>query len=117
MTHSSIIDKIEKAQEKETVPEIRVGDQVVVSKVIMEGKKQRVQKFEGTVIKMKGSSSRESITVRRIVGGVGVEKTFLLHSPLVPEVRVLQRSVVRRAKLYFLRDRVGAKANRLKVKS
>ena len=84
--------------------------------VIMEGKKQRVQRFQGTVIKIKGSLSRKTFTVRKIIDGVGVEKSFLLHSPLVPKVEVLKRAKVRRAKLYYLRDRVGAKANRLKVK-
>ena len=111
------IQEFEKSQCKENVPSIKVGDSVIVHKVIMEGKKQRTQRFQGTVIKKKGSLSRESFTVRKIVDGVGVEKTFLIHSPLVPKVEIIQQSKVRRAKLYYLRDRVGAKANRLKVKA
>ena len=110
------IREFEKKQEKETVPDIQIGDSVVVHKVIVEGKKERIQKFKGTVIKKKGSSSRSSFTVRKIIDGVGVEKTFLLHSSLVPTVEVIKRARVRRAKLYYLRDRVGAKANRLKVR-
>ena len=109
-----IIDAFEKQQMKKNVPSLRVGDIVCVFKIIQEGKKQRTQRFEGTVIKMKGSNSRRSFTVRKVIGGVGVEKTFLIHSPLVSDVKVVQRSSVRRAKLYYLRDRVGAKANRLK---
>ena len=110
------VREFEKSQCKETVTKIGVGDSVIVHKVIMEGKKQRTQRFQGTVIKKKGSLSRESFTVRKIVDGVGVEKTFLLHSPLVPKVEILQQAKVRRSKLYYLRSRVGAKANRLKVK-
>ncbi|MAQ63896.1 MAG: 50S ribosomal protein L19 [Rickettsiales bacterium] len=111
------IQEFEKSQCKENVPSIKVGDSVIVHKVIMEGKKQRTQRFQGTVIKKKGSLSRESFTVRKIIDGVGVEKTFLLHSPLVPKVDILKEAKIRRAKLYYLRDRVGAKANRLKVKA
>ena len=110
------IEAIEKAQLKEDAPKVSVGDTVVVHKIIMEGKKQRTQRFQGTIIKKKGSLSRASFTVRKIVDGVGVEKTFLIHSPLVPKVEVVQESKVRRSKLYYLRKRVGAKANRLKVK-
>ena len=116
MTSKEIHD-FEKSQCKETVTPVEVDDIVVVHKVIMEGKKQRVQRFQGTVIKKKGSLSRESFTVRKIIDGVGVEKTFLIHSPLVPKIEVTQQSSVRRAKLYYLRDKVGAKANRLKVRS
>lgn len=113
---NKIIDEIEKAQLKESVPDLAVGDIVVVHKSIVEGKKQRIQKFKGTIIKIQSGSVRKSFTVRKIVNGKGVEKSFLLHSPLVVDVEVLQRSKVRRARLYYLRDRVGSKANRLKVK-
>ncbi len=113
---SNIIKKIEQDQLKDKTPEINVGDIVVVHKTIIEGKKKRVQKFKGTVIKIQGSLNRKSFTVRKIIDGEGVEKSFLLHSPLVVDVEIIQRSSVRRAKLYYLRDRVGAKANRLKVK-
>ena len=113
---NQIIKKFEESQIKEKVADVQIGDTVVVHKVIMEGKKQRVQRFQGTIIKIKGSLSRKSFTVRKIIDGVGVEKSFLLHSPLVPKVEILKRANVRRAKLYYLRERVGAKANRLKVK-
>lgn len=110
----AIIEKIEKKQMKKQIPQIKVGDQVSVSKVIVEGKKQRIQKFEGTVIKTSGRLSRFSITVRKVMDGVGVEKTYLVHSSLVPEVKVLRSGLVRRAKLHYLRGRIGAKATRLK---
>lgn len=111
-----IIEDIEKSQLKESVEDVQIGDIVIVHKVIVEGKKQRTQRFQGTVIKKKGSLSRESFTVRKIIDGVGVEKSFLLHSPLLPKIEILKRSKVRRAKLYYLREKVGAKANRLKVR-
>lgn len=113
---STLIQEFEKKQMKETAPDIQIGDMVRVSKVIIEGKKERIQLFEGTVIKMKGTNSRKSFTVRKVMDGVGVEKTYLLHSPLVPKVEIVKRSKVRRAKLYYLRKRIGAKATRLKVK-
>lgn len=113
---SKIIEEIEKKQMKETVPELNVGDTVRVSKMIVEGKKKRIQKFEGVVIKMQGHMSRLSFTVRKVIDRVGVEKSFLLHSSQVPEVEVLRRGKVRRAKLHYLRDRVGVKATRVKLK-
>ena len=116
MAHQ-LITEFEKTQMKESVAECNVGDTVRVAKVITEGKKTRTQRFEGIIIKMQGTLSRKSITVRKIVDGVGVEKTFLLHSPLVPEVEILKRGIVRRAKLHYLRDRVGDKATRVKTKS
>tara|TARA_B100001113_G_C21041128_1_gene592396 strand:- start:215 stop:568 length:354 start_codon:yes stop_codon:yes gene_type:complete len=109
-----LIVEFEKTQMKKNLPSVKVGDILIVSKIIKEGKKQRTQRFQGTVIKMKGSNSRQSITVRKIMDGVGVEKSFLLHSPLVSNIELIQRSKVRRAKLYYLRHRIGAKANRLK---
>jgi large subunit ribosomal protein L19 len=113
--HSVIIDEIEKKQMKKTpVTFTNVGDKVCVHKVIVEGKKKRIQKFEGLVVKKQGKFIRESVTVRRIIGGVGVEKSFLIHSPLVPEIVIIKRGKVRRAKLNYLRDRVGAKATRVK---
>ena len=113
---NKIIDNIEKEQLKESVPDINVGDRVVVHKTIVEGKKKRIQKFKGTIIKIQGGSVQKTFTVRKIVAGEGVEKSFLLHSPLVVDVEIIQQSKVRRSKLYYLRDRVGAKANRLKLK-
>lgn len=113
---STIIRDIEKAQMKAEVPTFEVGDTVRVAAAILEGKKKRVQRFEGTVIKRSGHLSRQSFTVRRIIDKIGVERTFLLHSPLVEEIEVIKRGAVRRARLYYLRDRVGAKANRVKSK-
>jgi large subunit ribosomal protein L19 len=113
---SLIIEAIEKEQMKESVPSLNVGDTIRVSKTIVEGKKQRTQKFEGTIVKITGSNSSKSITIRKIIDKIGVEKAYLLHSPLLTDIEIIQRSKVRRSKLYYLRDRVGAKANRLKVK-
>jgi large subunit ribosomal protein L19 len=113
---SPIIQEIEKNQCKTELPTVEIGDTVVVHKIIIEGKKQRVQKIQGTVIKISGTSSRLSFTVRKIVQGEGVETTFLTHSTLVEKVEIIQRAKVRRAKLYYLRDKVGAKNNRLKVR-
>lgn len=114
---SILIDEIEKAQMKESVPSFGVGDTIRVFSAVVEGKKRRIQRFEGTVIKKSGYLSRESFTVRRIIDKVGVERTFLIHSPLVENIEVIKQGIVRRARLYYLRDRVGAKANRVKTKS
>ncbi|MBG91052.1 MAG: 50S ribosomal protein L19 [Actinobacteria bacterium] len=118
MTHP-IIEEIEKSQMKDSeIPNIRVGDTVRVAKLILEGKKKRIQRFEGTVIKMTGRLSRKSMTIRKVLSGnYGVEKSFLLHSPLLSEITIIEAKKVRRARLYYLRDRVGAKANRLKARS
>jgi len=114
---SILIDEIERAQMKESVPSFGVGDTIRVFYAVLEGKKRRIQRFEGTVIKRSGYLSRESFTVRRIIDKVGVERTFLIHSPLVDNVEVIKEGIVRRARLYYLRDRIGAKANRVKTKS
>ncbi len=116
MSSSQIIEQIENSQLKENVPRFNVGDTVVVATAIIEGKKRRVQKFEGTVVKKTGTRIRESFTVRRIIDKIGVEKTFLLHSPLIESVLVIKEGIARRARLHYLRDRVGAKANRMKAK-
>ncbi|NDC82474.1 50S ribosomal protein L19 [bacterium] len=116
MSSSQIIEQIENAQIKENTPQFSVGDTVVVSTAIIEGKKRRIQKFEGTVVKKTGKRVRESFTVRRVIDKIGVEKTFLLHSPLVEDVSIVKRGVARRARLNYLRGRVGAKANRMKTK-
>lgn len=108
-----IIEKIEKENGKRQLPPVHVGDTVEVHYLIKEGDKERVQLFIGTIIAMKGRGIRASITVRRIVGGEGVERSFPLHSPRVKDVVVTRRGQVRRAKLYFLRERVG-KQTRLK---
>ena len=107
---NEIIKNIEAAQLKETVPSFNVGDTVRVSAKIKEGNRERIQVFEGTVIKRQNGSNRETFTVRKFSNGVGVEKTWPLHSPNVEKVEVVRYGKVRRAKLYYLRDRVGKKA-------
>lgn len=107
---NDIIKNIEAAQMKESVPEFRVGDTVKVSAKIKEGNRERIQVFEGTVIKRQGGSNRETFTVRKLSNGVGVEKTWPLHSPFVEDITVVRRGKVRRAKLFYLRSRVGKAA-------
>ena len=106
----NIIKEIEAEQLKESVTEFNVGDTVKVHAKIKEGNRERIQIFEGTVIKRQGGSNRETFTVRKASNGVGVEKTWLLHSPAVEKIEVIRKGKVRRAKLYYLRDRVGKKA-------
>ena len=108
-----IMNRVEKASMKEKVPFFEVGDTVDVHTRILEGEKERIQVFTGVVIARSGSGTREMFTVRRIVQGEGVERKFPLHSPRIAKIEVKRSGVVRRAKLYFLRDRVG-KAVRLK---
>lgn len=108
-----LMNKVEAAFKKPEVDEFEIGDTVEVHTKILEGQKERIQKFIGTVIAKSGSGTRDMFTVRRIVAGEGVEKKFPLHSPQVAQVVVTRKSVVRRAKLYYLRDRVG-KAVRLR---
>ena len=108
-----IMNLVEKDSMKEEVPFFEIGDTVDVHTKILEGVKERVQVFSGVIIARSGSGTREMFTVRRIVAGEGVERKFPLHSPRVEKVEVKRSGVVRRAKLYFLRDRVG-KAVRLK---
>jgi len=108
-----ILKKAAEASMKNDVPEFRVGDTVKVSVRIIEGEKERIQVFTGTVIGRKGAGIGETFTVRRIVNNQGVERVFPLHSPKVAGIEVVRSGKVRRAKLYFLRDRVG-KATRLK---
>ena len=97
-------------QLKETVPAFEIGDTVRVHNLIKEGNRERVQMFEGTVIARHGGGISETFTVRRVAYGCGVEKTFPLHSPHVAKIEVVRRGKVRRAKLYYLRDRVGKSA-------
>lgn len=112
---NDIIKSIEDAQLKESVPEFAVGDTVRVHNKIKEGNRERVQIFEGTVIKKQGGGNRATFTVRKIASGCGVEKTWPIHSPFVESVEIVRRGKVRRAKLYYLRDRVG-KAAKVKEK-
>ncbi|MEC8251569.1 MAG: 50S ribosomal protein L19 [Planctomycetota bacterium] len=107
-----IMRQIELEHMKAELPDFGVGDTVDVHYLIKEGDKERVQVFTGTVIKFQGAGTRRTFTVRRIVAGEGVERTFTLHSARVSDVKVKDRGVIRRAKLYFLRDREG-KATRL----
>ena len=107
------IAEIENAQKKEQLPEFGVGDTVKVSAKIIEGTRERIQVFEGTVIKVQGTGIRKTFTVRKLASGVGVEKTWPLHSPNVADVKVVRYGKVRRAKLFYLRERTG-KATRVK---
>lgn len=107
-----VLELAEKSSLKADVPEFEIGDTVDVHTKILEGNKERVQIFTGIVIARSGSGSREMFTVRRIVAGEGVERKFPLHSPRIDKVDVKRKSVVRRAKLYYMRDRSG-KATRL----
>lgn len=107
---NEMIRQIEAAQLKESVPEFHVGDTVRVSAKIREGNRERIQVFEGTVIKRQNGSVRETFTVRKNSNGVGVEKTWPLHSPFVEKIEVVRRGKVRRAKLNYLRNRVGKRA-------
>ena len=107
---NDIIKKIEAEQLKAEVPEFNVGDTVKVHAKIKEGNRERIQVFEGTVLKKQGGSTRATFTVRKNSNGIGVEKTWPLHSPNVERVEVVRRGKVRRAKLNYLRDRVGKKA-------
>ena len=107
---NDIIKKIEAEQLKENAPEFNVGDTVKVYAKIKEGNRERIQVFEGTVLKKQGGSNRATFTVRKSSNGVGVEKTWPIHSPHVEKVEVIRRGKVRRAKLNYLRKRVGKAA-------
>jgi large subunit ribosomal protein L19 len=109
------VDLINREQLKSDVPEFRPGDTVKVYSKVIEGGKERTQMFEGVVIVRKGGGLNESITVRRVAHGVGVEKTFLVHSPRVEKIEVSKRGVVRRSRLYYLSEKVG-KAARIREK-
>ncbi|AMW26872.1 MULTISPECIES: 50S ribosomal protein L19 [Arthrospira] len=106
------IESVKTNVQKESIPKIYVGDTVKVGVRITEGGKERIQPYQGTVIAMRNGGINETITVRRIFQGVGVERVFLLHSPRIASIKVIMRGKVRRAKLYYLRDRVG-KATRV----
>ena len=111
---STIIQDIERRQLRE-VPQFKAGDTVRVHFRVIEGSRQRIQVFEGIVIKRQGAGARETFTVRKNSFGVGVERTFPLHSPRIDKIQVMKRATVRRSKLYYLRDLAG-KAARLKEK-
>ena len=107
---NEIIRKIEAEQMKAEIPEFHVGDTVRVSAKVIEGSRERTQVFEGVVLKRQGGSSRETFTVRKNSNGIGVEKTWPLHSPIVEKIEIVRLGKVRRAKLKYLRDRVGKAA-------
>lgn len=111
----NIINVIEQEQLRADIPAFRAGDTVRVHVKVVEGTRERIQVFEGLVINRQGGSVRETFTVRRIASGVGVERTFPLHSPRLAKTEVMRRGVVRRAKLYYLRNLTG-KAARIREK-
>jgi len=106
----SIISQLEKEQLKENITPFSIGDTVRVYAKIVEGAKERIQMFQGIVIKRQNGSVRETFTVRRVAHGIGTEKTWPLHSPRIDRIEVVRRGKVRRAKLFYLRDRVGKAA-------
>ena len=109
------IDQVEAAYLRDDVPDFGPGDTVKVNVRVVEGGRERVQLYEGVVIARKGAGARETFTVRKISFGVGVERIFPVHAPIIQSIEVIRRGDVRRAKLYYLRDRVG-KATRIKEK-
>ena len=109
----NIIDQIEQEGMKKDLPAIAIGDQVKVNVKVKEGEKERIQTYEGVIIARKNGGIRETIVVRRVTFGVGVERTFPLHSPKIDSIQVVRHGKVRRAKLYYLRSRTG-KAAKLK---
>ena len=111
---ANIIDQIEKENMKDTTPQFNIGDTVKVGVKIKEGDKERIQGFEGVVIARKNGGIRETFTVRKISNGVGVERTFPIHSPLIASVEVVRKAQPRRAKLYYVRELTGKAA---KIKS
>lgn len=111
---ANIIDQIEKENMKEAIPQFNIGDTVRVGVKIKEGDKYRIQAYEGVVIARKNGGIRESFTVRKISNGVGVERTFPIHSPIVDSIEVVRKGKPRRAKLYYVRDLTGKAA---KIKS
>ena len=107
---ADIIRELEKEQIRTDLPKLEIGDTVRVFVKVVEGSRERLQNFEGIVIKMQGGGIRKTFTVRRVSYGVGVERTFPYHSPRIGRIEVVRHGVVRRAKLYYLRDRVGKAA-------
>ena len=105
-----IIKEIEKEQIKNEIPNFKVGDTVRIHNKIVEGTRERIQIFEGYVIKRQNGGIRETVTVRKLSSGIGVEKTWPVHSPRVDKIEVIRRGIVRRAKLFYLRERIGKKA-------
>jgi len=113
MLNAEVIREIETAQKRTDVPKFRGGDTLRIHVRVVEGGKERIQVFEGVALARRGAGIRDTVVVRKVTNGVGVERTFLVHSPRLDKIEVVRRGAVRRAKLYFLRDRVG-KAARIK---
>ena len=113
--NNPIIDELEKGYLSQDLPELNAGDTVKVFVKIIEGNKERIQAFEGTIIKLHGAGLNKTMTVRKVFQGVGVERVFLINSPRIDKIQVLRRGDVKRAKLYYLRERSG-KATRIKEK-
>jgi large subunit ribosomal protein L19 len=106
----NVIQQLEKEQQKKKVPALRAGDTVRVHAKVVEGTRERIQVFEGTVIRVTGGGLRQNFTVRRVTHGVGVERTFMVHSPRIDKIDVLRHGDVRQARLYYLRGKVGREA-------
>jgi len=106
----NVIQQLEKEQQKKKTPALRAGDTVRVHAKVVEGTRERIQVFEGTVIRVTGGGLRRNFTVRRVTHGVGVERTFLVHSPRIDKIDVLRHGEVRQARLYYLRGKVGREA-------
>ena len=106
----NVLDEVVASQLRSDLPELASGDTVRVAARVVEGNRERIQVFEGTVMRLRGGGITRSITVRRIASGVGVERTFKIHSPRIDKIEVVRHGQVRRAQLYFLRDRVGKAA-------
>ena len=111
-----IIKAIEAEQIRTDLPEFNVGDTIKIDVKIKEGEKERIQAFEGTVIKKQNGGLRETFTVRRVAYGVGVERTFPINAPIIDKIKIVRKGKVRRAKLYYLRDRVGKAAKVKEIK-
>lgn len=105
-----MISVLEKEQEKDKIPPFKVGDTVKVHHKVVEGGKERIQVIEGVVIERSKSGLKETFTIRRISHGVGVERSFLSHSPRIDKIEIVKRGLVRKAKLYYLRDKIGKEA-------
>jgi large subunit ribosomal protein L19 len=103
----NVIQQLEKEQQKAKVPALRAGDTVKVHAKVVEGTRERIQVFEGTVIRVTGGGLRQNFTVRRVTHGVGVERTFLIHSPRIDKIDVLRHGDVRQGRLYYLRSKIG----------
>jgi len=110
------LDQVEDAYKRDDIPDFGPGDTIRVNVRVVEGGRERIQTFEGNVIGRSGGGLRETFTVRKVSFGVGVERIFPVHAPIIASIEVMRRGKVRRAKLYYLRDRVGQRATRIKEK-